>query len=88
MCLEELQVATAAPLASTLKPRPPFPAVASTLAGDSVLEAIPALGQARNEDSIAKSCTQRRHDELYTLLLLLIAHTKFSAFKYHRFSEY
>ena len=42
----------------TVKPRPPFVVVASTLKGGGVLEAIPALGQACNEDSIARSYMQ------------------------------
>ena len=45
----------------TLKPRPPFVAVASTLERGGVLEAVPALGQARNEDSIAKSYMKVRN---------------------------
>ena len=41
----------------TVKPRPPFVAVASA-ERDGVLEVIPVLRQARNEDSIAKNYTK------------------------------
>ena len=47
----------------TIKPRPPFVAVSNTIEGGGVLEAIPALVQARNEDSIAKSYMKVRNNK-------------------------
>ena len=60
MCGEEPGGYGCATCLCTVKPTPPFVSVASTIEG--VLEAIPALGQARKEGSIAKSYMKVRNE--------------------------